>query len=67
MLGFVCMAEDRGLEYISLMDFYPNLVRYLNHLSSLPYKRKLIDSLAKFRISTPFWEEPDFDLTLYVG
>lgn len=67
MLGFVCMAEDRGLEYISLMDFYPNLVRYLDHLSSFPYKRRLIDSLTKFRISTPFWEEPDFDLTLYVG
>lgn len=66
MLGFVCMAEDRGLEFISLMDFYPNLVRYLNHLSSFPYKRSLLDSLAKFRVSTPFWDEPRFDLSLYV-
>ncbi len=66
MLGFVCMAEDLGFEFISLVDFHPNLVKYINYLSSLPYKKKLLNSLNEFRISTPFWEKPDFDINLYI-
>lgn len=67
MLGFVAMSEDLDYSFVSGFDAYPCLSNYLAHLSSYKYDQKLLECLYSFRSSTPFWEKPGFDLSLYIA